>query len=151
MNSFITDYDFYTCGMNLDTRRHGAMIYENIHMLASSLGVSDQLVTPKRDVSSHPACKLWKGYEGAHFKYAMELFNAWYDKGYHSEKNLENLIFLAPFVGLMDKSTPPWITEELIETHRSVLIQKKPEHYRPLWPDTPDNLTMRYNWGNINP
>lgn len=149
MNSFITDYDFYQCGMNLDTRRHGAMVYENIHMLASNLGVNDRLVNPKRDVSNHPACKLWKGYEEQHLFYINSLLVSWIHKGYKSTVNKQNYKMLYkvcnPFGENLFK-TPPWITDELIETHRSVLIQKKPEYYRPIWPDCPDNLKMKYDW-----
>jgi hypothetical protein len=151
MNSFITDRNFYKVGMTLDTRRHGAMIYENIQMLASNLGHASDLITPKRDVSSHPACKLWKGWERSHACYINSLLRAWYDKGYKSDINRKNMEFLQGTIeythsGSPMSTFPDWITDELIMTHRSVLIQKKPEYYKPLWPDVPDDLKMRYDW-----
>lgn len=39
---------------------------------------------------------------------------------------------------------PPWLTDEFCLSHRSNLIRKDPNHYRPLWPDVPDNLP--YIW-----
>lgn len=39
---------------------------------------------------------------------------------------------------------PPWLTDEFCLSHRSNLIRKNPDYYRPLWPDVPDNLP--YIW-----
>ena len=39
---------------------------------------------------------------------------------------------------------PPWLNDEFCLSHRSNLIRKNPEHYRPLWPDVLDNLP--YIW-----
>lgn len=39
---------------------------------------------------------------------------------------------------------PSWLTDEFCLSHRSNLIRKNPDHYRPLWPDVPDNLP--YIW-----
>jgi len=40
---------------------------------------------------------------------------------------------------------PPWLgDEELHRSHRSALVRKDPAHYRPLFPDVPDDLP--YVW-----
>jgi hypothetical protein len=40
---------------------------------------------------------------------------------------------------------PPWLEdEELHRSHRSALVRKDPDYYRPLFPDAPDDLP--YLW-----
>lgn len=40
---------------------------------------------------------------------------------------------------------PPWLgDEDFHRSHRSSLLRKDPEHYRPLFPDDPDDLP--YVW-----
>lgn len=40
---------------------------------------------------------------------------------------------------------PPWLgDEDFHRRHRSSLLRKDPEHYRPLFPDDPDDLP--YVW-----
>jgi hypothetical protein len=76
----------------------------------------------------------------------------WFSRGYYSIINKKNLSMLFDILkkdnlyhqhmlGLVH-----WITPEVITTHRSVLIQKKPEHYQKLWHDCPRDLKMRYDW-----
>lgn len=146
MQTWITFKEFSESAQMLDRRRLGANIYESIHILASLQNVSDKLVTPKRNVSNHPASKLWKGYEGNLACYILCHIQEWESRGYKCPTNRENLnriaMNLSPF-------SPDWITDEVIQTHRSVLIQKNPDHYRPLWPDCPDDLEMAYDWRSL--
>jgi hypothetical protein len=40
---------------------------------------------------------------------------------------------------------PPWLgDDELHRSHQSALVRKDPDHYRPLFPDVPDDLP--YVW-----
>ena len=40
---------------------------------------------------------------------------------------------------------PPWLFDEQVQlSHRSALVRKDPEHYRPLFGDVPDDL--EYVW-----
>jgi hypothetical protein len=40
---------------------------------------------------------------------------------------------------------PPWLGDEAFHlSHRSALVRKDPDHYRPLYPDAPDDLP--YVW-----
>ena len=150
MQTWITDKDFSKSAKNLDRQRLCANMYESIHILASLLDLNDQLVTPKRNVSNHPASKIWNGNEECLYVYIACHIEEWtYSRGYKCPTNNKNMgiIYRSGFwerlVGSYSKN---WITDEMIQTHRSVLIQKKPEHYRPLWPDCPDDLEMRYDW-----
>lgn len=186
MQTFITDKDFYKSASNLTRQHLQAQIYEGIHILASLLDVNDKLVNPKRSVKNHPASKLWVGYETELLYYIYCHISEWIDKrGCESKINSLNFILLRKYINInWENQNPSWITDELIQTHRSVLIQKEIEkennieykikmlwhdedftysqiqteahilnqkisyHYRKLWPDTPTNLKMRYDWRN---
>lgn len=65
MQTWITDTDIAVSAHNLDRQRLCAQLYEGIHILASLCGANDKLVNPKRDVSNHPAAKVWRGREEA--------------------------------------------------------------------------------------
>lgn len=153
MQTWITAYNFLASAKNLDTKRLHSQIYEAIHILASLLDVSNKLVNPKRSVKNHPVAKLWAGFEIDLWKYIMCHKIEWVKRNYKYENtiNQKNYLFITNL--LQDKikrydfsDQPIWITDELILIHRFVLIQKKPEHYRKLWPDVPEGLTMRYDW-----
>jgi hypothetical protein len=146
MQTWITDTDISVSAHNLDRQRLGAQMYEGIHILASLCGVCDKLVNPKRDVSSHPASKLWKGYEDALFAYLCIHIIEWDSRGYKTQINMDNMRMLSMCVPLSSNGLIDFITSELITTHRSVLIAKKPDHYAGLWTDCPQGLKMRYDW-----
>lgn len=100
---------------------------------------------------NHPATKMWKGYGWALLQYQRGICWEWsHIRGYkdtcldkttliyeHLPEELKN-------IGIY----PPWTSlRELYESHRSNLIRKNPEHYKPFWPNTPDNL--EYIWPMI--
>lgn len=153
MQTWITDYNFLDSAENLDFKRLHSQIYEGIHVLASLLGISDKLVNPKRSVKNHPVAKLWAGFEIDLWKYIMWHKTVWIKRNYKYENtiNQKNYFFITDLLQNKIKrydfsDQPIWITDELIRVHRSVLIQKKPEHYRKLWQDVPEGLKMRYDW-----
>jgi hypothetical protein len=147
---------------NLDRRRLFSNIYENIQGLASLLGIHDQLVTPKKDISYKSQCKLWKGYELYLLRHIEACYDYWYKKyankqitQYLHTINFKNIMKLKIVMGFdldspyRDLSMyPDWCTDETIQVHRSHLIQKDPEYYKKLWPEVPDNLEMHYEWNN---
>lgn len=186
MQTWITDKDFYKSAGNLNRNHLAAQIYEGIHILASLLDYTDKLVNPKRNVKNHPAAKLWIGNEKELLIYICDHLNNWIDRGYKTSINTKNYLYLRSLFNPVDFTydkyrLPLWITDELIQTHRSVLIQKEIgkeknikqimvkylskgingqeeyfkkwakkykeiNHYRNLWPNTPTNLSMNYNW-----
>jgi hypothetical protein len=155
MQTWITDYDFYKSANNLDNKRLFANIYEAIHILSSLLNVNNKLVNPKRNVSNHPVSKLWVGYEKSLLNYIMFHLKTWcIDRKYKSNINKKNYDMLAreifyneknEKIKKQDESNKYWITDNLIKTHKSILINKN-NNYRKLWPNIPDNLPMHYNW-----
>lgn len=105
---------------------------------------------------------MWKNYEGyLLFIYLFVNMKIWKKKKYNNvktQKDYEELSKLLPnkfkcflskilpfiFIRKLIWKKPPWITKEFIETHRSKLIRKKPEHYRSLFPNTQEGL--EYIW-----
>lgn len=146
MQTWITDKNFESSARNLDYKRLGAQIYEAIHILASNLEVNEKLYNPKRSVKNHPVSKLWCNHNGCLLYYISCHLNEYIiDRRYNSIINLENFIFLSSLIE-MNHVIPEWVTDELIDTHRSVLISKKEDHYLRLWPDNKRDLKMRYDW-----
>lgn len=130
MQTWITDKDFYKSAYNLDTKRLGSQTYEGIHILASLLDVNDKLVNPKRNVKNHPVSKLWVGYEYELLCYIRKHLDNWHDRNYDSIINETNYKIICMIVVKRFKThfeVPSWITDELIQVHRSVLIQKEIE------------------------
>lgn len=134
MQTFITDFDFYTSASNLNRQHLQANIYEGIHILASLLDVNDKLVNPKRNVKNHPASKLWVGYEQWLLEYITNHIDLWENKGYRVNINAKNYLIIFEEIKKIkiNEPFPNWITDELIQTHRSVLIQKEIEKEKEL-------------------
>lgn len=155
MQTWITDKNIHESANNLDLKRLFASIYENIHGLASLLNYHDKLVNPVKNISNKPQCKLWKGYEQYLLGYCLVNYCEWFFKvGYkkndfYKTVNYQNIKKIAVnFFGEFPvfEYFPDWVTDDLIETHRSVLIQKDPDFYAGKWPGTKENLSMRYDW-----
>jgi hypothetical protein len=154
MQTWITDFSFIQSAKNLDRKRLQANIYESIQILASLLDCSDKLVNPKRNVKNYPQAKLWKDYELGLWVYIYFHIIEWMNRGYKYKDTIteKNIIVIIKYLYRFNNNNlaynngiPNWITDELIQVHRSILIQKS-DYYKKLWPDVPDNLKMRYNW-----
>jgi hypothetical protein len=102
--------------------------------------------------SNHPCTVMWRGhaYELARYGYLCSL--EWIDRGYKDTMSwrfceaMESMTcdnILEP--GTWDLQPPPWIEDEAVYiSHRSNLIRKDPDYYKPYWPDVPDSLD--YVW-----
>lgn len=143
MQTWLTDRDFHKSAKGLDRSRLGANLYESIHILASLLKLNHKLVTPKRDVSSHPASKLWIGYERILGAYIYAHIEEWVSRGYKCDINLKNYHMITKELDRGIYYTPNWITDEVIQTHRNCLYRKKPDFYPKEWHG---DRTMSYHW-----
>ena len=92
---------------------------------------------------NHPATKMWRGYEGALADYGYFACVEWVRRGFRDS-------LLLWFESRRDDSDyrelyPVWLhTEAFHLSHQSNLVRKDPAHYRPFFPDVPDNLP--YLW-----
>ena len=137
MQTFLPYKDFYESGKVLDNKRLGKQRVEVLQMLNKIKGV-----TKGRGWTNHPCTRMWEKNPNALVEYGVQICTAWKERGYrdtcldkikfHYDKNLTN-------------EMPFWLGNEDIHiSHKSKLIQKYKDFYRPLWPGTPDNL--EYVW-----
>ena len=99
---------------------------------------------------NHPATKMWRGFTAALVAYGLAVCDEWVRRG-RADAVGETLLEFSggqrPDVGALRRAgaLPPWLgLEELHVSHRSSLVRKLPEHYRPYFPDVPDDLP--YVW-----
>lgn len=157
MNTFITDNDMAISADNLDRKRIFSNIYENIHGLASLLSINDQLVNPVKDISKKVQCKMWIGCEKQLFLYIYVCYRTWYNKfankiitKYHDTVNYKNIKKISDVLNIWpndeDYKFPEWVTTEMINNHRAILISKDRDYYLPKWPECDFHVNVRYDW-----
>ena len=136
MQTFLPYTDFAQSAKCLDMKRLGKQRVEVLQLL-NSLYRSNY-----KGWKNHPCREMWREYPQALVKYGLVICEEWISRGYkdtcYDKINAYNTN--APLYAM-----PNWLGREDIHlSHKSRLIQKYPEHYRPLWPDVPDNL--EYVW-----
>ena len=98
---------------------------------------------------NHPAVQMWKGYETALVEYGFAICREWKQRGY-KDSCLEKIDSF-DWNKEADTIYPPWLGNETFHlSHKSNLVRKKPEYYRPIFgKDIPDDLP--YHWPTKNP
>ena len=117
-------------------KRLGKQRVETLQIL-NSLYISDY-----KGWRNHPCREMWRGYENALVRYGQVVCVEWLSRGY-KDTCFEKI---TAFTKLNEHFTfPLWFGDEAFHlSHKSNLIRKKPDHYKPFWPDVPDNLP--YIW-----
>lgn len=147
MQTFLPYPDFEQSARTLDAKRLGKQRVETIQVVRA-------LTRPGCGWAHHPAVLMWRGNEEALGRYGFACCEVWTELGFGDTCALTIATDLRT-VGIAEVRTqeelaaagalPPWLgDEELHLSHRSALVRKDPEHYRPLFPDTPDDLP--YVW-----
>jgi hypothetical protein len=122
----------------LDYRRLGKQRVETLQILRALDPES-----PLRGWRSHPAVRMWAGYEGGLARYGLTMVWEWVRRGYVDTRCGPQLAAFA--AAFPDPKLPPWWGDDRIHlSHRSNLIRKDAATYAPLFPDVPDNLP--YYW-----
>lgn len=133
MQTFLPYSDFIDSAYVLDRQRLGKQRVEVKQIFNALEGNS-------KGWTNHPATNMWRGYEPALALYGVVVCSMWIERGYKDS--------LLPFfaVRLQDSySMPPWLGDERFHlSHRSNLVRKDPEFYRPKFPGVPDDLD--YIW-----
>ena len=127
---------FVQSARNLDWQRLGKQRVEALQIIKA-------LEDRTYGWQHHPAVKMWRIHGPLLWLYHDTMIQEWIDRGYRN-----NMKFMRGSFEWFPK-TPEWITPELVRSHQSNLIRKKPEYYRALWPDVPDNLP--YIWPDVQP
>lgn len=124
----------------LDYRRLGKQRVEVLQLLNSISTLKKGL--PVRGWSNHPCRKMWQKYSNSLVEYGLVICEEWKSRGYRDtcwEK------IHAHWDYTQTNTKPSFIGDEKFHlSHKSMLIQKKPEHYKTFWPEVPTNL--EYVW-----
>ena len=132
----------------LDDRRLGKQRVEVIQIVRA-------ILVPGYGWANHPATLMWRPHLEALESYVGSICDEWRTRGFEDtcratvRQDLANAGLLGPVrsqeqlaeAGLL----PPWLgDDDLHRSHRSALLRKDPAHYRPRFPDDPDDLP--YVW-----
>lgn len=135
MQTFLPYADFRRSARCLDYRRLGKQRVECKQILRALRGES-------RGWKNHPAVRMWRGFEAALCRYAIDICAEWRARGYQ-----DSLLpyFETALLALPSTSNPPWLgREDFHASHRSALLRKRPDFYAVLeWNEPPD---LPYVW-----
>lgn len=148
MQTFLPYPGFARTARCLDTRRLGKQRVEALQVLRG-------LTVAGYGWRHHPAVRMWAGYEEALVCYGLEICAAWRAAGWLDTCANSMRAGLAAACGIEVVRTqadlsaaadlPPWLgREDVHRSHRSALLRKDPDHYRPFFGDQPDDLP--YVW-----
>jgi Pyrimidine dimer DNA glycosylase len=148
MQTFLPYADFLATARVLDQRRLGKQRVETIQILRG-------LVWPGYAWRHHPAVKMWAGYEEALVRYGLDIVAVWVETGRADTTAATMTGDFATACGVTTIRTqaelaasgdlPPWLADPAFhESHRSSLLRKDPDHYRPIFGDGPADLP--YVW-----
>ncbi|MFF0459729.1 MSMEG_6728 family protein [Streptomyces mexicanus] len=148
MQTFLPYPGFADSARVLDRRRLGKQRVEALQVLRG-------LTVPGYGWRHHPAVRMWAGYEEALVRYGLEVCRVWRDLGHQDSCAASLVAGLAahrPGRPVRDQARlaaagelPPWLGDDALHrSHRSALVRKDPDRYRPLFPDVPDDLP--YVW-----
>ena len=143
MQTFLPYADFEQSARALDHKRLGKQRVETIQIIRA-------LTREKYGWAHHPAVLMWQGYEEALGRYGLTNVEVWKELGF-ADTCADTMRADLAAVGICeirtarklaaDGALPPWLGSEAFHrSHRSALLRKNPEHYRPLFPDVPDDL-----------
>jgi hypothetical protein len=147
VQTFLPYPDFERSARVLDTKRLGKQRVEVIQVVRA-------LTRPTYGWANHPAVLMWKGHEEALGRYGLTCCQVWTEHGFGDtcaatisedlrEFGVETIRTQAELAA--GEALPPWLGQEQVHlSHQSALVRKDPEHYRPLFPDIPDDLP--YAW-----
>ena len=147
MQTFLPYPDFRRTAEVLDTRRLGKQRVETIQIVRA-------LTRPVYGWKHHPAVRMWAGFEEALGAYGLVMAETWVERGF-GDTCAATIVADLALAGVRTPRSqarlrragalPPWLGDEAFHrSHRSALVRKDPEHYRPLFPDVPDDL--EYVW-----
>jgi hypothetical protein len=127
----------------LDDRRLGKQRVETFQVLRA-------LTWPKYGWKHHPVTRMWRGFVPALVAYGLACIDEWRARG-RADATREALL---EFSGGTEPDwdvlhargeVPPWVGDEALHlSHRSALVRKDPDFYRPLFGEIPDDLP--YVW-----
>jgi hypothetical protein len=140
MQTFLPFAHFHQSAVVLDRQRLGKQRVENLQILKA-------LIDPAYGWQNHPAVRMWRDFEGALVEYQEAICGEWHQVRGYKDTCLDKTYALADAAGIPRSgfACPWWLgNPDFHRSHKSNLIRKAPEIYRPLFPDVPDDL--EYVW-----
>lgn len=149
MQTFLPYPDFLASAQVLDRQRLGKQRVETLQILRA-------LELPDYGWQNHPAVRMWRGRTPALVRYGLDCVRVWTGRG-HDDSTASQIAEFAPWVRELRQADlqresllPGWLGDErLHRSHRSQLIAKDPEFYRPLFPETAEGID--YFWPEPDP
>jgi hypothetical protein len=136
LQTFLPYDSFVRSASVLDRQRLGKQRVEVLQILRTLSGETSGW-------ASHPAVRMWRGYEAALALYGSAVCGEWAKQGYR-DTCLEKIIALSSWP-TGNVAPVPWLGDkDFHRSHQSNLLRKNPAHYGPLFPDIPDDLP--YIW-----
>ena len=140
MQTFLPYPSFEDSAAALDPARLGKQRVETLQLLRAN-------TVPDYGWRRHPAAKMWAGRLPALVAYGLAMTDAWTTLG-RADSVRAQLLEFAPAVDGVPQSEiemPRWLGDAAFHlSHRSNLVRKDPEFYRPRFGDVPDDLP--YIW-----
>lgn len=100
----------------------------------------------EREEDSTPILSMWKDFECCLAVYGMIVCLEWRSRGYKDQQHpwfVEKAHEYSKESNAIIYEKPEWIGDDAFHlSHKSNLIRKLPEHYKPLWPDVPNDLEL---------
>ncbi len=148
MQTFLPVADFEEGARLLDSPRLGKQRVETLQILRA-------LELPDYGWATHPAVRMWRGRTPALVAYGLAMVRVWRERGFADSTETQIGEFAPEVVGRTQADLaaagllPSWVgNEALHRSHRSNLLAKDPEFYRPrlteLFGPEPDDLP--YVW-----
>ncbi len=143
MQTFLPYPDPRASASVLDDRRLGKQRVETFQALRA-------LTWPQYGWKHHPVVRMWRGFVPALVSYGLVCVDEWRARGRADATRAALLEFTGGAEPDWDElhdagAVPPWVGDEALHlSHRSALVRKEPEHYRPIFGDIPDDLP--YVW-----
>jgi len=140
MQTFLPYPNFRATAAVLDQKRLGKQRVETLQIMKT--------LRTGRGWVHHPAVIMWGGFEFGLMQYQIAICEEWtINRGFKDtclEKTREIYEDYMPMWG-PPELLPDWLNDhDFHESHKSNLVRKDPNYYRPLFPNVPDDL--EYVW-----
>lgn len=152
MQTFLPYEDFYECAKSLDKKRCWKQVVEAKQILNVLLSDSEKI-----GWKNHPAVKMWAGYTddlicyyNIFLNYCIKVHKINVVKLKYIQTNYQTILEINNKIignNLIEIEKPWWLgNEKFHRSHRSRLIEKKPEFYEPLFPNDKGFNNGKYFW-----
>lgn len=140
MQTFLPYPSFVESARVLDRARLGKQRVEALQVLRA-------LTVAGYGWRNHPVATMWRNWLPALTKYALDITDAWIERG-HADSVRPQVLEFAPEVEALEQAElelPPFIGDPAFHaSHQSNLVRKDPEFYGPVFPGVPADLP--YVW-----